>query len=63
MFLLKYFPKTTKDILLMDCSYWDEEKEEYYKTENKFELNRFYLTGNKRYSEFHAMEFPELKLK
>jgi len=63
MFPPKYYLRTTKDVLLMDCSYWDKEKEEYYKNENEFEINRFYLTGNKEYKEDHTMEFPESKLR
>jgi len=35
--------------------------EEYIKTENEFEINRFYLMENKEYKELHAKEFPELK--
>jgi hypothetical protein len=60
---IKFYPKTTKDILLMDCSYWNNEMEEYYSKENELEGNRFYLTGNVEGYEFHIKEFPDSRLK
>lgn len=60
---LKYYPKTTKDILLMDCSHWNDEMKDYYSKENELDGNRFYLTGNINYHEFHTKEFPESRLK
>jgi len=60
---LKYYPRTNKDILLMDFATWNDEMEKYYLEENKLELNRFHLTGKEQYKEFHAKEFPESKLK
>ena len=60
---LKFCPKTTKDILLMDCTNWTSEMVEYYTEENKFEWNRFLLLENIEYQESHVKEFPESKLK
>jgi hypothetical protein len=59
---IKYYKKTTKDFLLMDCTYWDDDKQKYYTEENQFELNRFFLTGNGEYQEFHTKEFPDSRL-
>jgi hypothetical protein len=60
---LKLYPRTTKDILLLDCTNWTDEMVEYYTEENKFELNGFYLQANIEYEEFHVKEFPESRLR
>lgn len=60
---LKFYPKTIKDIILMDCNNWTSEMIEYHTAENKLELNEFYLSDNMEYEEFHVKEFPESRLK
>jgi hypothetical protein len=59
---LKYYRKSRKNIMLLDCKYWDKEKENYYKEENKFEYNNFLITGNVNRSEIHVKEYPVSKL-
>jgi len=60
---IKYYPNTIKDFLLMDCKIWDNEKQKYYTEENKLDGNRFFLTGNENYQEFHVKEFPNSRLR
>jgi hypothetical protein len=58
----KYYPDTTKDILLMNCSNWNEEMENYYKAENEHDYNRFYLNGNVKCYKVNIKEFTESRL-
>ena len=60
---LRYYPRTNKDILLMDFTVWTDEMKKYYTGENKLDMTRFHLTGNEHYQESHVKEFPESKLR